>query len=240
MFIISIPKEDIPSLDGEGCNVRINGDETVLRRDGEYLCYPNNRCLIIDEHSDGHLVHFIAASDGQDDVPHDLVRLAHGDPHQYPGGDGTSLGVQSPMPQYHMSRSVVADWLRESARTYEQVEGQQMLAAETWANAESTEWLEGFSRMVEDFANEHSLWAVPSHAIIDLFLNHVQQSLATEWECEGCGAKIGAYLNGSAAVSQIVRTSCPSCQRTHVVEITVENGQPSVEIRMEEELSDDR
>ena len=74
MFIIAIPKNDIPLLNGDGCNVTINGQSTVLRREGEYLCYAENRCKILDEHVNGENVEFSAASHGAEDEPHFIFR----------------------------------------------------------------------------------------------------------------------------------------------------------------------
>lgn len=74
MLIIAIPQADIPLLNGDGCNVRINGQATVLKREGEYLCYEENRCKILDEHDAGENVQFSAASDGDEDEQHYVLR----------------------------------------------------------------------------------------------------------------------------------------------------------------------
>jgi len=74
MFMISIPKKDMPLLNAVGCNVTINGEQTVLKRDGEYLCYDDNRCKILEEVLSGNKVQFVAASQGDEDEPHVVLR----------------------------------------------------------------------------------------------------------------------------------------------------------------------
>lgn len=74
MFMIAIPQDDIPLLTAEGCNVTINGEQAVLRRNGDYLCYGDKRCKILDEHVSGKLVQFTAASHGDEDEPHLIIR----------------------------------------------------------------------------------------------------------------------------------------------------------------------
>ena len=48
MLYIPIPQTDIPHLD-TGVPVRINGQSETIRREGDYLCYGDNRCMILDE-----------------------------------------------------------------------------------------------------------------------------------------------------------------------------------------------
>lgn len=74
MLMISIPKKDLHLLAAEGCAVRINGCDTVLRRADGYLCYDDNRCKILDELVDGDVVRFAAASHGDEDEPHFLIQ----------------------------------------------------------------------------------------------------------------------------------------------------------------------
>ena len=74
MLLIPIPQTDMSSLNGDGCTVRINGQETLLRREGDYLCYGENRCKILDEHFNGENVQFFAASHGAENEPHLIVR----------------------------------------------------------------------------------------------------------------------------------------------------------------------
>lgn len=76
MLMIAIPQTDIPLLNGEGCNITINGQQTVLRREGDYLCYGENRCKILDEHVNGGNVQFSAASHGAEDEPHVIIQPA--------------------------------------------------------------------------------------------------------------------------------------------------------------------
>ena len=74
MFMIAIPQTDIPLLNNKGCNVTINGQQTVLRREGDYLCYGEDRCKILDEHVAGDNVQFCAASHGAENEPHCIIR----------------------------------------------------------------------------------------------------------------------------------------------------------------------
>jgi hypothetical protein len=73
MLVISIPNHEVNNLD-LGVPVRINGTETILTRDGDYLCYEGKRCKIIDESPCGDLVSFAAASDGMEHEPHAVIR----------------------------------------------------------------------------------------------------------------------------------------------------------------------
>jgi hypothetical protein len=73
MFLIAIPQTDIPSLNGDGCNVKINGQQTLLRREGDYLRYGENRCKILEEVVSGENVQFCAASHGAEEEPHEIM-----------------------------------------------------------------------------------------------------------------------------------------------------------------------
>lgn len=73
MFMISIPKKDMPLLNADGCNVTINGKQAVLKRDGDYLCYDDNRCKILEEGLSGNKVQFFAASHGDEDEHHEII-----------------------------------------------------------------------------------------------------------------------------------------------------------------------
>ncbi|MCH7686074.1 MAG: hypothetical protein IH899_05235, partial [Planctomycetes bacterium] len=68
MLTIAIPQTDIPLFNGDGLNVTINGQPTVLRREGEYLCYGEHRCKILDEYVDGENVEFLAGSYGESEI----------------------------------------------------------------------------------------------------------------------------------------------------------------------------
>ena len=70
MFVITIAPADMPRLDNDGVKVRINGQDTVLTRDGDYLCYGASRCMILDESRSLKGVHFAAASHGAENGPH--------------------------------------------------------------------------------------------------------------------------------------------------------------------------
>ena len=74
MLMIAIPQTDIPLLTDNGCKVTINGQQTVLRREGDYLCYGESRCRILNEHVAGENVQFCAASHGTEVEPHFIIR----------------------------------------------------------------------------------------------------------------------------------------------------------------------
>ena len=74
MFVIAIPQTDISLLNGDGCNVTINGQQTTLRREGDYICYGEKRCKILDEYDSGENVQFCAASHGAENEPHLIMR----------------------------------------------------------------------------------------------------------------------------------------------------------------------
>jgi len=77
MLSIAIPLVEIGQLTADGCRVRINFTPTVIRREGDYLCYYDgeqvNRCKILSQRRDGDLMHFFAASHGMDDEPHWII-----------------------------------------------------------------------------------------------------------------------------------------------------------------------
>jgi hypothetical protein len=85
MLWISIPKTDLGLLATEGVNGKINGLNTVIRREHDYLCYDGNRCKILKEvptlagvrQDDGTIgqtasVTFFCASHGEEDEPHQI------------------------------------------------------------------------------------------------------------------------------------------------------------------------
>ena len=79
MFVIGIEKARIAEL-AEGKASRINGHDTTLRCDGDYLIYKDedgkvNRCRILMVTEDEELFHFTCASHGQDDERHLVVTL---------------------------------------------------------------------------------------------------------------------------------------------------------------------
>ncbi len=74
MLVIGILKRDVPALTECGVPVIINGTPETLTRNGDWLCYGDNRCRIIDEVDDGRMVSFAAASHGCEDQPHIVIR----------------------------------------------------------------------------------------------------------------------------------------------------------------------
>jgi hypothetical protein len=83
MLSICIPVCDLGSL-AKGCPVVINGESTVLRRVGKYLCYSDgekeHRCKILESYEmlDGagvRCMQFSAASDGDENKQHTFVGL---------------------------------------------------------------------------------------------------------------------------------------------------------------------
>ena len=73
MFLIAVSVADVSSLDAGGVDVTINGKKTLLSRDGDYLCYDDNRCKVFESFTEGDLVQFVAASHGDEGEPHCIV-----------------------------------------------------------------------------------------------------------------------------------------------------------------------
>jgi hypothetical protein len=79
MFMISIPRDELPRLSTCGVQVRINGHPTMLRREAGYLCYKDkegveNRCRIMRETAwPGDLIHFDCKSHGMDHEEHCII-----------------------------------------------------------------------------------------------------------------------------------------------------------------------
>ena len=79
MLMIGVPKTEIAALDAGGAKVRINSHHTTLRRQDGYLLYVDeggveNRCKILDSFVAGDQVMFSAASHGQEDENHVIIR----------------------------------------------------------------------------------------------------------------------------------------------------------------------
>jgi hypothetical protein len=78
MFSILIHRTDLPKL-GKGVPVRINGHPTILKRQGDYLCYTDedggeNRCKILltmPEDTGG--IYYQCASHGTESEKHIFV-----------------------------------------------------------------------------------------------------------------------------------------------------------------------
>jgi hypothetical protein len=75
MFMISVPKVELPKLATCGVQVRINGHPTILRRETGYLCYKDgsgveNRCKIMRETDLGDLIHYDCKSHGMEQEEH--------------------------------------------------------------------------------------------------------------------------------------------------------------------------
>jgi len=82
MLMISVPRDRVPDLSGPGHKCSINGHKTLLRLDGQHLTYEDdagtlNRCKLLSSQPDGGLVHYMAASHGDDDERHHITRLDH-------------------------------------------------------------------------------------------------------------------------------------------------------------------
>jgi hypothetical protein len=82
MLMISVPRESIPNLSSAGHKCRINGHQTTLRLDGSYLTYEDdagttNRCKLLSSQPDGDVVHYMAASHGDEGERHRITRLDH-------------------------------------------------------------------------------------------------------------------------------------------------------------------
>lgn len=79
MLMIGVPKNEIAALDADGTPVKINSHPAVLRRRDGYLLYvgkdgSENRCRILDSFASGNQVMFSAASHGQSDEQHCIIR----------------------------------------------------------------------------------------------------------------------------------------------------------------------
>jgi hypothetical protein len=77
MFLIGIEKARIAEL-AKGAAVRINGHNTTLRRESDYLIYEDedgveNRCRILIEHENDIALNFACASHEQEDERHLIV-----------------------------------------------------------------------------------------------------------------------------------------------------------------------
>lgn len=75
MLHITIPCHDLPALNADGCNVRINGETTVVRRRGDYLLYGENRCRLLGAFRDSETAEFFAASHGEENEPHHIIHF---------------------------------------------------------------------------------------------------------------------------------------------------------------------
>ena len=77
MFLIGIEKETLAELK-VGKPSRINGFDTILRREGDYLVYidengDENRCQILMATDGGELLQFMCASHGQEASRHSVI-----------------------------------------------------------------------------------------------------------------------------------------------------------------------
>ena len=73
MFLISIHEYDEPNLDTSGVAVTIHGEPQILKKDGDYLTYSENRCKILSVMNENGLLSFVCASHGAENQPHVLV-----------------------------------------------------------------------------------------------------------------------------------------------------------------------
>ncbi len=78
MFTISFPTASVPQLP-QGVSCRVNGRETVVRLEGEYLCYHDgdleNRRKIIDIATSLDLTTFNCASHGMEEFTHSVIKV---------------------------------------------------------------------------------------------------------------------------------------------------------------------
>lgn len=77
MLVIAIPESDLATLH-TGVHVRINGEAEVIKREGDYLCYAECRCKILEERPilDGAgvpCISFACASHGQENESHTII-----------------------------------------------------------------------------------------------------------------------------------------------------------------------
>jgi len=64
MLVLPVPLTDIDDL-STGVECRINGNDVIVSRDENYICYGENRCQIVQESLDGDCMVFFCASHGQ-------------------------------------------------------------------------------------------------------------------------------------------------------------------------------
>lgn len=121
------------------------------------------------------------------------------------------LGVEVPVRPYHMDRNAVAEWLARRARVLEMEHGMTQKVTEAIQLSESEEEIDALAADMERFAEDHSLWAVPSERLIDLFLRHHMRLLETSFVCSACNEDIMMPVEHSAGDWQRFKTTCPKC-----------------------------
>lgn len=121
------------------------------------------------------------------------------------------LEIEVPVRPYHMDRNVVGDWLVRRAEIVELEDGMGEDAARSRHLAESEKAIESISIHIEEFAEAHSLWAVPPERLLGLFLDHQERLLQTSFTCDVCKEEIVIPVDHEAGDFQRFRIQCPRC-----------------------------
>ena len=83
-----------------------------------------------------------------------------------------SLDIKKPIKKYEMDRSVVVAWIEKFAENHELLKGFDEFMGEIKQLLASDSRLNALTLQIEEFAERHSLWAVPPEYMMDMFFNH--------------------------------------------------------------------
>jgi hypothetical protein len=90
-----------------------------------------------------------------------------------------ALGLRKPTRPYSMDRAIVRNWMETVVDHLEQVGGYTETVAEARQEIDD-DLVESYSHVMEEFAEEHALWAVPPSELVWLYHNHMVSEAESE------------------------------------------------------------
>ncbi len=134
------------------------------------------------------------------------------------------LQVEIKVQPYHMDRNLLAEWFVTRAEALELERGVNESSAEAMEIAESEEAIDSIARDMEQFSEDHSLWAVPPERLIGLYVNHEHRLLETSFVCDACGEEAIIPVDHSAGNWQRFRVVCRKCGRWNNIGMLIDDG----------------
>jgi hypothetical protein len=120
------------------------------------------------------------------------------------------IQLEVPVRPYHMDQRIVVAWMAATDYSSE------------IKLAESDEAIDCITGDIEQFAEEHSLWAVPPERLFAVYANHLRRLVQVSSQCDACGADVVFYADPNDGAYQWPIVTCEQCGHENRLQVHVE------------------
>lgn len=124
---------------------------------------------------------------------------------------GQWINTEVPVKPYRMDRLLIAEHVSRMADSIEAEHGFGEQVVEFRQSVQSEAGIEKIARVIERFAETHSLWAVPVGEILDMYQQHLLHLSRIGFDCASCGRHIEWPIDIFESCQQPIIAACPAC-----------------------------